>query len=414
VNLGGRLEERNMFDSLKKNPQEVDECEAASTCQAAHTAQVGAGLDLQRAIGNQAVLRLISAGSDGSFPPPHGQPTPAQSFSPPAQHNTFQAADNLTVNQPGDAYEQEADRMASLVTETEAREQASGGGVADGGECQACAARHQKIQRAPSGGGETVPTPQVVGNVLASAGQPLGEDVQEFAGPLFGSDFGNVRIHNDAHAAQAAQSLDARAFTTGNDIVFGAGQYAPGTTEGKKLLTHELTHVVQQGGTTRRFVQRVAPAIVAVGAAEVSISVIMFWVGIVVAAILAIYLLIQAYDWAQRHGIGIDAALQTMIAAIGQIVSGAQRFVDYVNRLLERAGRIANKPPGCNEAIQQLSVLILLFEAALAELAAESQAPVPRADIVRSSVQQMEDLMPEIVMWIRIVLRECFPLGIVR
>lgn len=69
--------------------------------------------------------------------------------------------------------------------------------------------------------------------------------------PLFsGTDFSDVRIHNDSQAAEAAEAMNAKAFTIGNDIVFGAGQYAPHTDSGKELLTHELTHVAQQAGTT--------------------------------------------------------------------------------------------------------------------------------------------------------------------
>ena len=64
--------------------------------------------------------------------------------------------------------------------------------------------------------------------------------------PRFGHDFGQVRIHSDRRAAESAAAVDARAFTVGHKIVMGAGEYAPGTAEGQRLLAHELTHVVQQ------------------------------------------------------------------------------------------------------------------------------------------------------------------------
>lgn len=64
--------------------------------------------------------------------------------------------------------------------------------------------------------------------------------------PRFGYDFSQVRVHTDAKAAESARAVNALAFTVGRDVAFGAGQYAPGTTEGKRLLAHELTHVVQQ------------------------------------------------------------------------------------------------------------------------------------------------------------------------
>jgi hypothetical protein len=64
--------------------------------------------------------------------------------------------------------------------------------------------------------------------------------------PRFGQDFGEVRVHADGEAASAARAVEARAYTVGSDIVFGSGQYAPATTEGNKLLAHELTHILQQ------------------------------------------------------------------------------------------------------------------------------------------------------------------------
>jgi hypothetical protein len=68
----------------------------------------------------------------------------------------------------------------------------------------------------------------------------------------FGHDFGNVRIHTDAQAAESAHAVNALAFTVGNHVVLGAGQYSPQTRAGRELLAHELTHVVQQGAAPRR------------------------------------------------------------------------------------------------------------------------------------------------------------------
>jgi hypothetical protein len=82
---------------------------------------------------------------------------------------------------------------------------------------------------------------------LSGRGQPLPESARNFFEPRFGYDFSQVRVHTDATAAETARALNARAFTVGRDVVFGAGQYAPETSQGKKLLAHELTHVVQQG-----------------------------------------------------------------------------------------------------------------------------------------------------------------------
>ena len=77
-------------------------------------------------------------------------------------------------------------------------------------------------------------------------GQSLPASTRTMFGSRMGYDFSNVRIHTDAHAAQAARSINALAYTHGNNIVFGAGQYAPETRGGQHLLAHELAHVVQQ------------------------------------------------------------------------------------------------------------------------------------------------------------------------
>lgn len=81
------------------------------------------------------------------------------------------------------------------------------------------------------------------------SGQPLSAESRAFLEPRFGRDFSRVRVHTGDNAAEAAKSIGAKAFTTGKDVVFGAGQYSPGTPPGKRLLSHELTHCLQQGFT---------------------------------------------------------------------------------------------------------------------------------------------------------------------
>lgn len=93
-----------------------------------------------------------------------------------------------------------------------------------------------------------VEAPHIVHDVLRSAGQPLDAATRAFMEPRFGQNFSNVRIHTDAMAASSADAVNARAYTAGNHLVFAAGQFAPGSAEGKTLLAHELTHVVQQNG----------------------------------------------------------------------------------------------------------------------------------------------------------------------
>ncbi|ACK71226.1 hypothetical protein PCC7424_2819 [Gloeothece citriformis PCC 7424] len=79
-------------------------------------------------------------------------------------------------------------------------------------------------------------------------GSPLGNEVRAFMEPRFGADFSQVRIHDNSSANQMNQSIQAQAFTHGKDIYFNAGKYNPSSNEGKTLLAHELTHVVQQTG----------------------------------------------------------------------------------------------------------------------------------------------------------------------
>lgn len=87
----------------------------------------------------------------------------------------------------------------------------------------------------------------IVNQVLSNGnGQPLPASTRAFFEPQFGTDFSQVRVHTDGQAAELAHSIQAKPFTTGQDVVFGAGQFAPEHTEGKRLLAHEVTHVLQQ------------------------------------------------------------------------------------------------------------------------------------------------------------------------
>jgi hypothetical protein len=88
-------------------------------------------------------------------------------------------------------------------------------------------------------------------NSLKGGGQPLPESTRNYFEPRFGSSFAQVRVHNNSQAANIARTVNAKAFTKGKDIVFSAGQYSPETSGGKRLIAHELTHVVQQRGVLR-------------------------------------------------------------------------------------------------------------------------------------------------------------------
>lgn len=88
--------------------------------------------------------------------------------------------------------------------------------------------------------------PPIVNEVLNSPGQPLDGETRAYFEPRFGHDFNQVRVHHNEKAAESAQAVNALAYTVGENLVFGSGKYAPGTTEGKRLLAHELAHTIQQ------------------------------------------------------------------------------------------------------------------------------------------------------------------------
>ena len=145
----------------------------------------------------------------------------------------------LKVNAPGDGYEQDADHVAEQVMRMPEPGVAAGSVGSEDAHAQVKAA-------GPAGVGGTE-APPAVHSVLRSPGQPLDAATRAFMEPRFGHDFSKVRVHADERAAESANAVQARAYTVGSDVVFGAGEFSPATQAGKGLLSHELTHVVQQG-----------------------------------------------------------------------------------------------------------------------------------------------------------------------
>jgi hypothetical protein len=118
-----------------------------------------------------------------------------------------------------------------------------------GGSCDSCRKPRELRRHATGGARRLGAAPPIVDAVLRSPGQPLDGSARSAMGPRFGHDFSNVRIHADSAADESARAVNARAYTVGRDIVFGSGEYAPHTPAGRRLLAHELTHVVQQKGS---------------------------------------------------------------------------------------------------------------------------------------------------------------------
>jgi len=168
--------------------------------------------------------------------------------------NFFQP--KLSINQPNDVYEREADNMADNVMRI------SNDAIHQPGlnhttispvqrKCQHCEEEEKKLQRKEAG----EPTIDAsTENYISSlsGGKALEKNERSFFEPRMGCDLSNVRLHTDGNANQSAQNINALAYTHGNNIVFGPGQYQPGTDTGKKLMAHELTHTVQQTGSVQR------------------------------------------------------------------------------------------------------------------------------------------------------------------
>jgi hypothetical protein len=101
--------------------------------------------------------------------------------------------------------------------------------------------------KAVSGPVQAAPQLESRVNAMRGSGEPLATPLREFFEPRFGCDFSGVRLHTDAGASEMARDARALAFTAGRDVVFGPGQFSPDTESGRRMLAHELTHVVQQG-----------------------------------------------------------------------------------------------------------------------------------------------------------------------
>lgn len=200
---------------------------------------------LQKTKGNQAVQRLFRSG-------------------------IIQA--KLRIGKPGDKHEKEADRVAETVMNT------SPGGPDIQQKCPECEdemhrqpeeeeevqkqeEEEEEVQRQeeeeeevqPKGSHVNEITPDLESSILSlkGGGHALPGNLRAFFEPRFNMDLGHVRIHTDQKAADSAHAIKAHAFTIGRNVVFGAGQYEPGTGKGKKLIAHELVHVVQQTGHKR-------------------------------------------------------------------------------------------------------------------------------------------------------------------
>ncbi len=214
-------------------------------------------LFLQRTIGNRATQRLLSRRAARD----HAGPSQAKSsLTLRPLPGVLQA--KLEVGAVNDPLEREADRVAEHVMRMPDPRTPSGPAVSAGapgvqrkcscgGSCDKCKAEQPdeergKVQRKPTGphisavgsspASSGMTAPPIVHEVLRSPGQPLDPGTRALMEPRFGHDFSRVRVHFDAAAQQSAHDVNANAYTVQNNIVFGAGRFAPGTRQGRHLI----------------------------------------------------------------------------------------------------------------------------------------------------------------------------------
>jgi hypothetical protein len=173
----------------------------------------------------------------------------------------------LRIGEPNDAFEQEAERVADEIMAGGSRKLgrslarvpigaplqrkcACGGSGGAEGECEECKQKKEAtLRRRSTGHAGPDGAPPIVHEVLRSPGEPLDAATRAFFEPRFGHHFGRVRVHADAKAEESARAVNALAYTVGDDIVLGTEGRNLATLEGRKLLAHELAHVVQQEGS---------------------------------------------------------------------------------------------------------------------------------------------------------------------
>ena len=208
-------------------------------------------VSLQKSVGNQAVRQLIDSG---------------------------RIQMTLKIGEPGDIYEQEADRVADNIMQMPQPQDHKGPEnekTEDHRTTPSYAQDQSAIQKQPEEDDESLkmkpaseitpnknetpnkreashrppPLNQTVGatvSSLESRGRPLSRSERDFFEPRFGVDFNKIRLHTEDPAAQTAEEINAKAFTVGNHVVFGKGRYSPGSDSGKRLMAHELVHTIQQ------------------------------------------------------------------------------------------------------------------------------------------------------------------------
>lgn len=241
------MSDHQMKELLQKSSRKPQPADPATPTTGEHEPDL---VRLQRMVGNQAVQRMMSSGTVE------------------ISHRTAPTVQaKLTVGAADDAYEREADQVASQVMKKSASIQREGeeeelqmkradiqreaeGGELEEEELQMKRGDIQREEEQVDMSGSFDVNGDVESRINAESGS--GEAIPDVNRDLFessmGRDFSGVKIHTGQESDNLNQELGARAFTKGNDIFFREGEYNPGSSSGQELLAHELTHVVQQGG----------------------------------------------------------------------------------------------------------------------------------------------------------------------
>jgi hypothetical protein len=337
----------------------------AANLSSMHTAQrAPALLALQQTHGNRYVQRVVSG---------------------------IQA--KLKIGQPGDIYEQEADRVADMVMrmpEAHAQRQLADESVQPKlkrtteyfiphqeeeeeeeliqtkplaeqimPSVQGQVEEEEELQAKELSGqtSEISPNLEARINTIRGGGQPLPASTRTFFEPRFGYDFSQVRVHTDAEGDMLNRVLNARAFTTGQDIFFRQGEYNPSSLSGREILAHELTHVVQQHGGFLKIQQRVASDYNVI---EDNLSYgILDWAITDGEAreVLQILNGLSQDDLRDTvHQMRRDEILSRLFGNVSD--SDRTRFADLLDRIREIEEELAGLPDCCKEALRTIDRMI--------------------------------------------------------
>lgn len=173
----------------------------------------------------------------------HAQ-TPTDDLCPACAAKAAGVQPRLVIGPTDDPFEREAEAVSEQVV--------TGKGMAGNGAPVAIRQASPSLQPKATASLPHQAAAPAAAQAVARGGSPLSRTDRAYFEPRFGQDLGHVRLHTDPGAGQAARAIGARAYTLENHIAFAPGQFAPGTREGRRLIAHELTHTLQQGGATLR------------------------------------------------------------------------------------------------------------------------------------------------------------------